>query len=219
MAKSLLHPRDELQLLTVVLDDNSIMYGNDLLVPYAPDPCFNTVKPVVLIKGDDRMGHVIKQYVATSGADLLIVGSHNLCSTGTREDPLPAAGSFALRLVKAIRCCPVLVVKANTKGPYLRSDNAAMGLKVMVDCLGNSRHMLQWLMDQLDCHKDGIFLSVSKALDQGTGHVKTTATRMLTNFTVQATVNEYYTAQRIYKDAAHKELPQVKKNSPAAGSN
>jgi hypothetical protein len=47
-----------------------------------------------------------------------------------------------------------------------------VGLKVMVDCLGNSRHMLQWLMDQLDCHKDGIFLSVAKALDQGTGHVR-----------------------------------------------
>jgi len=41
--------------------------------------------------------------------------------------------------------------------------------------------------------------------------VKTTATRMLTNFTVQASVNEYYTAQRLYKDAAHRELPQVNK--------
>lgn len=64
-----------------------------------------------------------------------------------------------------------------TTGPAAADDSDAVadvhvGLKVMVDCLGNSRHMLQWLMDQLDCHKDGIFLSVSKALDQGTGHVR-----------------------------------------------
>lgn len=46
---------------------------------------------------------------------------------GTRDDPLPATGSFAMKLVKAVRCCPVLVVKANSRGPYLRSDNGAMG--------------------------------------------------------------------------------------------
>jgi hypothetical protein len=43
------------------------------------------------------------------------------------KETLPAYGSFALRLVKAVRCCPVLVVKVNSRGPYLRSDNAAMG--------------------------------------------------------------------------------------------
>jgi hypothetical protein len=47
MAKCLLRPRDELQLLTIVLDENSTLYGNNLLVPYTLDPCFNTVKPVV----------------------------------------------------------------------------------------------------------------------------------------------------------------------------
>jgi hypothetical protein len=40
---------------------------------------------------------------------------------------MPASGSFCLRLVKAISSCPVLVVKVNSKGPYLKSDNLAMG--------------------------------------------------------------------------------------------
>ena len=46
---------------------------------------------------------------------------------GSRGDPLPASGSFALRLVKSVRCCPVLVVKANSKGPYVRATSAALG--------------------------------------------------------------------------------------------
>jgi hypothetical protein len=46
---------------------------------------------------------------------------------GTRGDPLPASGSFALRLVKTVRYCPVLVVKANSKGPYVRATSAALG--------------------------------------------------------------------------------------------
>ena len=46
---------------------------------------------------------------------------------GTRGDPLPASGSFALRVVKSVRCCPVLVVKANSKGPYVRATSAALG--------------------------------------------------------------------------------------------
>jgi hypothetical protein len=48
-------------------------------------------------------------------------------AAGTRGDPLPASGSFALRLVKSVRCCPVLVVKANSKGPYIRATSAALG--------------------------------------------------------------------------------------------
>jgi hypothetical protein len=39
--------------------------------------------------------------------------------------------------------------------------------------------------------------------------VKETATRMLKNFSVQASVNEFYTAQRVYKEAANQALPQV----------
>lgn len=51
----------------------------------------------------------------------------NTPTTGTRGDPLPAAGSFALRLVRNVRSCPVLVVKANSKGPYVRATSAALG--------------------------------------------------------------------------------------------
>lgn len=46
------------------------------------------------------------------------------------------------------------------------------GLKVMVECRSNSRHMLTWLMDQMDAEKDSIFLAVTKAHEQGTGMVR-----------------------------------------------
>jgi hypothetical protein len=39
--------------------------------------------------------------------------------------------------------------------------------------------------------------------------VKETATRMLTNFSVQAGTNDFYTAQRLFRDAGIKVLPQV----------
>lgn len=39
--------------------------------------------------------------------------------------------------------------------------------------------------------------------------VKDTATRMLTNFSVQAGTNDFYTAQRVFKDPGVKALPQV----------
>jgi hypothetical protein len=49
--------------------------------------------------------------------------------------------------------------------------DAGTGLKVMVECCSTGRHMLTWLMDQMDAEKDSIFLAVTKALDQGTGNV------------------------------------------------
>eukprot|EP00882_Tetradesmus_deserticola_P022104 GHRQ01023988.1.p2 GENE.GHRQ01023988.1~~GHRQ01023988.1.p2 ORF type:complete len:195 (+),score=115.78 GHRQ01023988.1:234-818(+) len=114
-----------------------------------------------------------------------------------------------MKLVKFVRSCPVLVVKANSRGPYLRSDNAAMGLKAMVECKPHSRHMLAWLMDQMNPDTDGLFLAVVKAHDVGTGQIKETATRMLNNFSVQASVNDFYTAQRVFKEAASEALPQA----------
>jgi hypothetical protein len=39
--------------------------------------------------------------------------------------------------------------------------------------------------------------------------VKDTATRMLTNFSVQAGTNDFYSAQRLFKDPGAKALPQV----------
>lgn len=41
----------------------------------------------------------------------------------------------------------------------------------MVDCQSNTRHLLSWLMDRLDNERATIFLSVGKAVDQGTGLV------------------------------------------------
>lgn len=49
------------------------------------------------------------------------------------------------------------------------------GLKVMVECRSTSRHMLTWLMDQMDAEKDSIFLAVTKAQDEGTGRVRQAA--------------------------------------------
>ncbi|WIA17780.1 hypothetical protein OEZ85_009293 [Tetradesmus obliquus] len=209
MARALLRPRDELQLVTVVASEEAVAYGKRLLEQYEQEPCDNVVTPVVLVKGDLRLDEAIAQHVSSASADLLVMGSHNLCAAGTRDDPLPATGSFAKKLVKALQCCPVLVVKANSRGPYLRSDNGAMGLKVMVECQPHSRHMLAWLMDKMNPDTDGLFLAVLRARDSGTGQVKETATRMLNNFKVQASVNEFYTAQRVYKEAASQALPQA----------
>jgi hypothetical protein len=39
--------------------------------------------------------------------------------------------------------------------------------------------------------------------------VKETSTRMLTNFSVQAGTNDFYTAQRLFKDAGVTALTQV----------
>jgi hypothetical protein len=39
-----------------------------------------------------------------------------------------------MKLVKSVRSCPVLVVKANSRGPYLRSDNGAMGEQLLCKC-------------------------------------------------------------------------------------
>lgn len=36
----------------------------------------------------------------------------------------------------------------------------------MVECQSTSRHMINWLINQLDAEKDGIFLAVTKAQDQ-----------------------------------------------------
>jgi len=75
----------------------------------------------VLVKGEERLSDTICDYLSSITVDLLILGSHNLCvSPGDRVSPLPASGSFALRLVKAVTACPVLVVKVNSKGPHLR---------------------------------------------------------------------------------------------------
>lgn len=50
------------------------------------------------------------------------------------------------------------------------------GLKVMVDCQSNSRHLLTWLMERLDADKDCLYLAAAKGLEQGSGSVSTTRT-------------------------------------------
>lgn len=45
--------------------------------PHVCDPAVQ-----VLLKGDERLADVISQYAKDSGADLLVVGSQNLCVDG-----------------------------------------------------------------------------------------------------------------------------------------
>lgn len=47
MAKALLRPRDELQLVTVVANEENVTYGNNLLAPYVQEQCNNVVTPLV----------------------------------------------------------------------------------------------------------------------------------------------------------------------------
>jgi len=56
----------------------------------------------------------------------------------------------------------------------------------MVECRSNSRHMLTWLMDQMDADKDSIFLAVTKSHDQGTGMVRGTLRQATSRRTARA---------------------------------
>lgn len=49
--------------------------------------------------------------------------------------------------------------------------HALTGLKVMVDCQANSRHIISWLIEQMDAEKDALFLAAAKAHDPGNGAV------------------------------------------------
>lgn len=85
MARALLRPRDELQLVTVVLTEQSVGYGQSLLAPHLDPPeapCGNTITPVVLVKGDERLADIINAYAAAASADLLVMGTQNLCCAG-----------------------------------------------------------------------------------------------------------------------------------------
>lgn len=69
---------------------------------------------------------------------------------------------------------PVLAAACNIQVSWLFLLAGASGLKVMVECRSNSRHMLTWLMDQMEPDKDSIYLAVTKAQDDGTGRVRQT---------------------------------------------
>lgn len=47
----------------------------------------------VLVKGDERLADVISQYAKDSGADLVVVGSQNLCVDGEQHTVHSHAGS------------------------------------------------------------------------------------------------------------------------------
>jgi hypothetical protein len=62
LGKALLQPRDELQLVTVVLGEESVPYGSGLLAPYLPSAQQQqqqgpTINPVVRCAGQQHAAH------------------------------------------------------------------------------------------------------------------------------------------------------------------
>lgn len=100
-----------------------------------------------------QLKHGTKRLVSASVCQVMpSVKSQLAMPAGTRDNPMPASGSFALRVLKQMRHCPVLLVKANSKGPYLRSDNGGMGKPVVTlqssRCIGP---VMRFLCSRCDC--------------------------------------------------------------------
>ncbi len=70
-------------------------------------------------------------------------GGPSSASSSTGPSPAPFVPSMALRLLPELRCCPVLLVKYNSRGPWLAGAGAGGGgggsMRVMVDLQANSR--------------------------------------------------------------------------------
>ena len=182
MAGALLRPGDELRVATVVRDDGGDAHpppralGEAFLaqlIEGAPPRATGGARPtpvVLAMAPHERFADVVAGYAVKCRAELVVCGSHHLCARGTRDDPLPASGSVALRVARAVRSCPVLVVKPSSVGHYLAAGSAGKGLRVLVDCQPSARPMVAWLMGRLDAAKDGLFLAVQRgAHDAGDG--------------------------------------------------
>jgi hypothetical protein len=63
--------------------------------------------------------------------------------------------------------------------------------------------------EQPHSHAQPGVLLLPRACVAPRAQVKETSSRMLTNFSVQASTNDFYTAQRVFKDSGCKALPQV----------
>lgn len=79
MARALLRPRDELQLVTVVASEEAVAYGKRLLEQYEQEPCDNVVTPVV-----SRHVHYLCHSSASLAISLIVQGPlHDMPATGT----------------------------------------------------------------------------------------------------------------------------------------
>jgi hypothetical protein len=65
--------------------------------------------------------------------------------------------------------------------------------------------MLKWTMNMLNPDRDNLYLSAAKAYDGPV--VKQTITRMVTTFSVQASVSKFKPTRRVFKEAAEVGLP------------
>lgn len=93
MALALLRPQDELQVVTVVSSEESRGFGAALLQPFLaqPLPSGRAAGGLVLVKGDERLSDVIAAHAEEGRADLVVCGSHHLCTTGEARKAAAAA--------------------------------------------------------------------------------------------------------------------------------
>lgn len=179
---------------------------------------------------DQTLIEALAEFVTMTHPDLVILSSTTLCNDARMEEaaskakrpsytghagPIslhaskPSRQAFAMKLCQAIRNVPLLVVKANSRGGFFSYQGTTnVPLKFMIDLQPTSRHMMAWLMNLMEAGKDSMYLAVSKAIDAA-GVTKQVAIRMITAFSVQASVNKFKPERRLFKDAAEKALPQA----------
>ncbi|GAX73464.1 hypothetical protein CEUSTIGMA_g916.t1 [Chlamydomonas eustigma] len=181
------------------------------------------VKTELFTKGEDQtLLEAMKQYVELTKPDLVIIASKGLCNDepvvvtpgrpkvkDTKQGLKPARSAFGLKICQTLRTVPLLVYKANTRGAFFTmADPAVSPMRCVVDLQPTSRHMLVWIMNLLHSEKDQMSLSVCKAYEGGGAVIKQTASRMMTAFAVQTSVNKFKTQRRFFKEAPEKALPQ-----------
>lgn len=144
--------------------------------------------------------------------DLVVIASESLCPERETRSGLPGTSgmpankAFALKICQALRHVPVFVYKANTKGGFgSYSDPKVATLRCMMDMQPTSRPMLQWLMNMMNPDRDSLYLAASKAYDGAI--VKQTVTRMVTTFSVQASVSKFKPVRRVFKESSEVALP------------
>ncbi|KAG1673645.1 hypothetical protein FOA52_013309 [Chlamydomonas sp. UWO 241] len=153
-----------------------------------------------------------------------------------RASAKPSHQAFAVKLAQQMRSTPLLIVKADSKGslfsapahaaaapdspPQTLSPSGSIGpvrsgipderarppLRWMADLQSTSRHLLDWAFNLVVPGRDTLHLVVSKAYDT-VGATKQTAVRMITAFSVQASVAKIKAQRNLFKDSAEKALP------------
>lgn len=234
MARAFLHPEvDQLHLVTsIAAKDDRIAAELKLESLVEADLAAITSVHVVVKEDEFTQFESLARYLINLGLQLIVMSSTNLCAgmpampaqpkpaplkaPGKARQPepppampRPSSGCVALKILAdllAVRSAPVLLVKYNSRGPFL--SGATPSIKCMVDLQANSRHLLEWLFEKFEAGRDHIMLTVSQAYDER-NQPKPLAERLLTAFGVQAAVNSFHADKAMLKDAAHRALPKA----------